>query len=193
MKTKTAYVLAASALALPLSATAELVLYNGEGFHGRSTSITQNLGDLQAANFNDRASSVVVLGDRWEACEDAQFHGRCIVLRPGRYPSLSAMGLNDRISSVRPLGEFESHDNEAPSPGTGQAYEYRHRANERTYEVPVTSVHAVVGPPEGESRKHFVGIADEVAVGKEQELDQVPDRLVQGARRFGSGRGRAVR
>src|SRR5215216_1158528 len=51
---------------------------------------------------------------------------------------------------------------------------------------------AVVGPPEGESRKHFIGIADEVAVGKEQEFDQVPDRLVQSGRRFGPRWGCAV-
>jgi len=30
-------------------------------------------------------------------------NGKCVVLRPGQYPSLTAMGLNDRVSSVRPL------------------------------------------------------------------------------------------
>ena len=39
--------------------------------------------------------------------------------------------------------------------------------------------HAVVGAPEAELRQHVVGIADEVAIGEEQELDDVPDRLVR--------------
>jgi hypothetical protein len=30
--------------------------------------------------------------------------GRCAILQPGRYDSLGAMGLNDSISSVRPVG-----------------------------------------------------------------------------------------
>jgi hypothetical protein len=38
--------------------------------------------------------------------------------------------------------------------------------------------HPVMGAPETEFRQHVVGIADEVAIGEEQELDDVPDRLV---------------
>jgi hypothetical protein len=53
--------------------------------------------------FNDRASSVIVRGGWWEACEDARFGGQCVTLRPGSYANLAAMGLNDRISSVRPV------------------------------------------------------------------------------------------
>src|SRR5262245_44471722 len=38
--------------------------------------------------------------------------------------------------------------------------------------------HPVMSAPEIEFRQHVVGIADEVAIGEEQELDDVPDRLV---------------
>ena len=44
--------------------------------------------------------------------------------------------------------------------------------------------HAVVRAAEAELGQHLVGVADEVAVGEEQELDEVPDRL---ARRAGAG------
>ena len=55
--------------------------------------------------FADRASSLVVSGASWEVCDNVGFNGRCIVLRPGRYPSLATLGLNDRISSVRAARE----------------------------------------------------------------------------------------
>src|SRR6202142_3406304 len=48
--------------------------------------------------------------------------------------------------------------------------------------------HPVMGAPEGELRKHFVRIADEIAVGEKQQLDDVPDRLGRRA-----GRGRTLR
>ena len=35
---------------------------------------------------------------------------------------------------------------------------------------------------EAELFEHMVGIADEVAIGEEQELDNVPDRLVRRGR-----------
>ena len=71
------------------------------GFQGRNFTTQQRVDNFERYGFNDRASSVVVMRDRWEVCEDAHFGGRCVVLRPGRYPSLAAMGLNDRVSSVR--------------------------------------------------------------------------------------------
>ena len=47
--------------------------------------------------------------------------------------------------------------------------------------------HPVMRPAEAELGQHVVGIADEVAVGEEQQLDEVPDRLaaVQAAARPG--------
>lgn len=81
----------------------QLTFYERDGFEGRSYSTTGQIPNLRRTGFNERASSAVVTGERWEVCEDARYRGPCRVLRPGRYPSLEAMGLNDDISSVRAL------------------------------------------------------------------------------------------
>ena len=129
-------------------AQSQVVFYENEGFAGRTFPANQDIGNFSNYGFNDRASSVVVLGGPWEVCEHAGFGGRCMVLRPGRYPSLAAMGLNDRISSVRMVsGNARIEDNRyAPAPVA--VYDNRRRDNERVYEATVTSVRAVVGPPE---------------------------------------------
>ena len=93
--------LAMAAMAISSQAAAGPIFYEREDFQGRSFTTEQQVGNFERMGFNDRASSAVVAGDRWEVCEDARFSGRCVVLRPGRYPSLAAMGLNNRISSVR--------------------------------------------------------------------------------------------
>jgi uncharacterized protein YcfJ len=129
-------------------AAAQVTFYEREGFQGQSFTTEQQVGNLQRSGFNDRASSVVVLGDRWEVCEDARFSGRCVVLRPGRYPSLAAMGLNDRISSVRDVGRNAQIDDNRYVPAAAAAYDNRRRNGERVYEANVTSVHAVAGTPE---------------------------------------------
>ena len=85
-------------------ASAQVAFFEHDNFHGRTFSTSRPVGDFTHFGFNDLASSVIVRSGHWQLCVDAHFRGRCIVLRPGRYPSLSAMGLNDRISSVRPAG-----------------------------------------------------------------------------------------
>ena len=49
---------------------------------------------------------------------------------------------------MRPVNQQSGYQNEAPAPAPVPTYQYRQRANERIYEAPVTSVRAVVGPPE---------------------------------------------
>ena len=98
------------------------------GFEGRSFTTDRPIGNLERFGFNDRASSAVVRGGRWELCEDARFSGRCVVLRPGRYPDLRAMGLNNQVSSVRPVNgrereyhsSTERYDNDRPYDGRGR-------------------------------------------------------------------------
>jgi len=125
-------------------ATAQVVFYEHEGFQGRSFTTEEQVGNLERYGFNDRASSVVVLRDRWEVCEDSRFRGRCIVLRPGRYPSLSAMGINDRISSVRIVNSAARIDESRYAPSPIPVYDNHRRDRERVFEADVTSVHAVV-------------------------------------------------
>lgn len=138
---------AASALAFAVQASAQVTFYEQDGFRGRSFTAQERVRDLQRAGFNDRASSVIVAGQRWQACEHTRFEGRCTVLRPGQYASLAAMGLDDRISSVRPLraDQHVAEADYAPMPVVAQ--DFRRRRNERLYEAQVTSALAVVGTP----------------------------------------------
>ncbi len=145
-KFKTA--LGAAALVLATQAAAQITFYQGEGFRGRAFTTSKSVSNFERIGFNDHASSAIVDRGSWEVCTDARFEGRCVILRRGSYDSLSRIGINDRISSARPVGERARYENEAPPPLPAPTYEYRQRPGERTYEVPVTSVRAVVGPPE---------------------------------------------
>ena len=130
------------ALTLGSQALAQVTFYEGEDFRGRSFASSSWVSDFTRYGFNDRASSVIVSGGRWELCEDVRFEGRCVVLRPGNYDSLRAMGMNDRVSSVRPAGS------PPPPPAPEPVYEYQRRPSERLREVPISSARAVMGAPE---------------------------------------------
>jgi uncharacterized protein YcfJ len=144
--------LAVAGVAIAMPAAAQVTFYEREGFRGQSFTTERQVGNLDRYGYNDRASSAVVLRDQWEVCDDSEFRGRCVVLRPGHYPSLAAMGLNNRVSSVRSVsGDARVDDRRyapPPPPPPAPAHDYRRRGEERLYEVDVTSVHAVVGPPE---------------------------------------------
>ncbi|RFP19442.1 glycine zipper 2TM domain-containing protein [Duganella sp. BJB475] len=140
--------IAIAAMTLASQAMAQITFYEHDGWRGRTFTATRPVNDFSRTGFNDRASSVVVDRGQWEVCDDANFRGHCMVLRRGSYESLSGMGMNDRISSVRPVGRRDSYDNEAPAPLPQPTYEYRRRPSERVIDVPITSAHAVVGTPE---------------------------------------------
>lgn len=149
MKTfrRAALLLVGALLAWP--AIAQLTFFEHESFAGRSFSPRwDDVENFGRQGFNDRASSVIVLRDRWEVCEDIRFNGRCVVLAPGRYRSLAAMGLNDRISSARSVRRSARIDDERFAPPPEPVYDNSRRDNERLFEADVSSVRAVVGPPE---------------------------------------------
>jgi hypothetical protein len=102
-----------------------IIFYEREDFQGQSFAAERPVGNLERFGFNDRASSVEVIGDRWEVCEDARFSGRCVVLRPGRYPSLAAMALNNRISSARDLNRNSRIDDNRYAPPPVAVYDNR--------------------------------------------------------------------
>jgi uncharacterized protein YcfJ len=146
MKTNyTKIALAASLLVVAAHASAQITFYEGEGYRGRAFTTSNAVVNFDRIGFNDRASSVVVDRGRWEVCEDARYRGRCVVLRKGSYQSLTGLGLENRISSVRPVDNNKQYSNEAPEPMASADYEFRRRANERVYSAPVISAHAVVG------------------------------------------------
>ena len=133
-------------LLVAAQAAAQVTFYQDESFHGRSFTTQRQVDNFQDVGFNDRASSVLVTSERWEVCEDARFAGRCVVLRPGRYPSLASMGLNDRVSSVRTIRSSARVEDDRYAPAGIPVYDSHRRQNERLYEASVTSVRAVVGP-----------------------------------------------
>jgi hypothetical protein len=92
------------------AAAQQVRFFEHDAFRGRSFTSNNPVRDFSRIGFNDRASSVVVRGGPWEVCSDARFGGRCVMLRPGRYGSLSAMGLNDRVSSARPARRDRDRD-----------------------------------------------------------------------------------
>jgi len=147
MNSKLKYALAISAVVLATQAMSQVTFYQGEGFRGRAFTTERQVTNFATKGFNDRTSSVVVEGGRWEVCEDANFAGRCVVLRNGSYDSLQKLGMVDNISSARPANKRRQYDNEVQAQMDRPDYAWRRRGNERVYEAPVTSVRAVMGAP----------------------------------------------
>jgi uncharacterized protein YcfJ len=140
--------LVAGLVALATPVMAQITLFEGERFEGPNLSSQRRLPDLERSGLRYGASSVVVQSERWEVCEDARFRDGCKVLRRGRYPSPASMGLNERVASARPLAANVVVDGQRYAPEAMGFYDARRRRNERLYEAPVSSVRAVMGPPE---------------------------------------------
>lgn len=193
MNLKLKIAMGVATLALATQAMAQITFYEGEGFRGRTFVASRSIPNLQRFGFNDRASSVIVKSGRWEVCDDEQFEGNCVVLRAGSYDSLDRLGLNNEISSVRPVNRNASYDDDnwiepLPEPN----YEYRRRPEERLREATVTSARAVVGPPEQRcwmEREQVVNSNNNVNVG-----GAIAGALIGGilGHQVGGGRGKDV-
>ena len=110
-------------------AFAQVTFFERENFQGRSFTAEQPVKNLKRSGFNDRASSVIVGGKpnaRWEVCDDVRYGGRCMILRPGQYPSLSAMGLNNQVASLKPVDRKgrDLAERTAPEPLSSQVTFY---------------------------------------------------------------------
>lgn len=163
--------LAITAALLAAQASAQITFYETERYGGRSFTAQSDVRNFKRQGFNDRASSAVVRGNRWEVCEDVRYGGRCVVLRPGQYPTLQAMGLNDRVSSVRIVQRAVRIDDDRYAPPPIAVYDGRRRPNERLFEAQVTSARAVLGTP---AQRCWVE-REQVAV--EQRRSNVPAAL----------------
>lgn len=148
MSSKLKFLAAAAALAMVPLAGAQITFYEHDDYAGRSFKTQKTVSNMARFGFNDQASSAVVGSDRWEVCEDLNFGGRCVILRRGNYLSISSMGLNDRISSARPVQQNKRYEEERYAPAPVSVYDARRRSNERLYEANVTSVRAVMGQPQ---------------------------------------------
>ena len=139
-------VLTLALLTLAAQAMSQVTFYESEGFRGRAFNTNQAQGNFGRTGFNDMASSVVVEGGRWEACEHENYGGHCVVLAQGSYDSLRSMGLDNRLSSVRRVSDAGNYSNAMPPPMVVPNYEYRRRPDERIYQANISSVRAVMGP-----------------------------------------------
>ena len=83
--------------------SAGLTLFEHRDFGGASLVVERPRRRLERADFDNVASSAIVSGGSWQVCDGEEFSGRCVVLRPGRYPTLAQLGLSNRISSARPV------------------------------------------------------------------------------------------
>lgn len=132
---------------LATPAIAQVTFFERQDFEGRSFSTERKVNNFERFGFNDRASSAIVLNNRWEVCEDARYNGRCVVLRPGRYASLAAMGLDNRVSSVRVITSNIRIDERRYAPPPVVYEDYRRGRDEQLFEADITSVRAVLGAP----------------------------------------------
>ena len=96
--------------ALASVASADLQLFDREGFHGRDFGAQAPVDNLDGTGFNDRAQSAIVRGEPWVVCTDAHLQGQCLTLRPGEYPSLAQLGVGNSISSARPVERYGRND-----------------------------------------------------------------------------------
>jgi uncharacterized protein YcfJ len=147
MKKPLAALLGCAALLLAFEATAQLTFFEFEGLRGRTFGVDRAINNFDHFGFNDRASSVVVQRGQWEVCEDADFRGRCVVLRAGQYPSLSSVGMSNVISSARPVRGAPSHSY-LPPPPVPAPYPFYPKPGEPLFEADVIAVRAVLGAPE---------------------------------------------
>ena len=67
--------IALATMALAAQASAQVTFYEREGFEGRSFTTERRVGNFERFGFNDRASSAVVRGNRWEICDEARIEG----------------------------------------------------------------------------------------------------------------------
>ena len=160
MNRKLQAVLGGLAIAAATHAAAQVTLYEREGFRGRSITTNERVWNFERFGFDDRASSAVVTRGWWELCDQPRFEGRCVVLRRGNYPSLREIGLNNSISSLRPVEPGYGRRREGGPPAVAvvppPAYQPPpvavapapvYQPQPAFYDVPVTSARAVVGPP----------------------------------------------
>jgi len=207
-------------IAVAAASYAQITFFEQPEFRGRNFSASGPIDNFANNGFNDKTSSIVIYRGRWEVCEHAHFEGRCVVLRSGSYPSLASIGLNNQISSVRPLYREQAYQNEvAPPMAQGQYYgnqpqqqyygnqpqqyynnqpqpyyqQQQYQQSNDTYQANVVAVRAVVGPPEQRCWVERQQLSEQYRNGP-----NIPGAVIGGViggvlgHQIGGGRGRDV-
>jgi hypothetical protein len=85
---------------------ARVDVYADVDFRGQAIAINGDVDNLRNSGFNDRIQSMRVSGGNWEACEDRNYGGACLVFGPGDYRRLPPQ-LDRSISSMRRIGDSD--------------------------------------------------------------------------------------
>lgn len=95
--------LAVAAACVAMHATAQVSFFEREDFEGQAFTVDKSVEDLRNFGFVARPFSAVVTSGQWEFCDDTQYRGRCVLVRPGNYASWRAIGLRASVLSVRSM------------------------------------------------------------------------------------------
>lgn len=87
----------------PGAADPAISVYEHGDFKGWELSFTGVQVSNVGSDANDKISSVKITSGKWELFVDADFKGKSIVLGKGAINSLSPLGFNDKVSSLRPV------------------------------------------------------------------------------------------
>ena len=90
----------------PNDGRARVDVYADVDFRGQAIAINDDIDNLRNSGFNDRIQSMRVSGGNWEACEDRNYGGACLVFGPGDYRRLPPQ-LDRSISSMRRIGNSD--------------------------------------------------------------------------------------
>ena len=93
-------------------------VYTETDFRGTAYTLDNDTDNLRNSGFNDRIRSMRIFGGNWEACEDRDYGGVCMVYGPGDYRRLPPE-LDRSISSLRKIGNEPSWGGITPG---GQNY-----------------------------------------------------------------------
>jgi hypothetical protein len=80
--------------------------YTEPDFRGNAVNFDNDVDNLRNSGFNDSIQSMRISGGNWEACEDRNFGGTCLVFGPGDYRRLPPQ-LDRAISSLRRVGSAD--------------------------------------------------------------------------------------
>jgi len=99
-----------------------ITLYERPGFQGDRVATIAAMPNVERADLDDAAASVIVDNGTWQACTQANFRGTCAELEPGQYGNLDAQ-LNGAVRSVREIADSRGVTHVVVRPDTVAAVE----------------------------------------------------------------------